>query len=174
MVINQSTQMLHPEVKPIINYRNIFSISQELAPHNQPFQRILQLAHRAGAKYCLQWHDPNNIEWEAELKLLYAYVHPPQPNYVIRLDFFSANPLSKNKGPNNYIGYVSLRPGTARTVVECMLKPRGCTKEHYLLSKSTWKTKYPISEEVCRGKCERGLPFYVARCGSWCLSLMLV
>jgi len=142
------------------DYEDIFKTAKALASQSKPFQRILELAYRAGARYFLQWYDNTNPEWKAEYKLCYSRVHPRQPNYLIRLDFFSLNPLGTIKKTNNYFGYVSLRPGPSRTVAECVLKPPVDTKNHYLLCKVKHQIDQKISEmQHIKSDIQYGCPF---------------
>lgn len=161
-MVSDSTmnEIPQPIVGRLRGYSDVIRVSQELAEQSQPFLRSLELAFRAGARYYLQWYDRQNPEWMAEHKLLYSHVHPPQPDYLIRLDFFSSNPLRESNSKGKYIGYVSLRPGPIRTVAECAIQPPIDTKNHYLLCKSTWETSYQVSEvEYVQTKVHETCPF---------------
>jgi|GEM_PF-1561547 hypothetical protein len=147
MVNNTKTSKVpEPFVRSLRNYSSILKISHELGVISQPFKRALEIAYRAGARHCLQWKDYENLEWRAESQILYSHVYPPQPDYVIRLDFFRSNPIKDQDKDAGHIGYVCLRPGPKLTVVECTVKPPSDVANHYLLCTSTCKTKYPISD----------------------------
>ena len=121
-------------VKPLRHSTHIFNLYKEMGGQSEPLLRILQLVHRSGARYCLLWDDYDNQEWNTECSELYSNVFPCQPEYVSRLDFFLKNPL-RDSVDNTYFGYVCLRPGPLRTVVECIISPPCDRKDHYLLCK---------------------------------------
>jgi hypothetical protein len=125
----------------------ILEKSKDLAPKNAAFLRILELAYRGGARFYIQSNDLENKEWVAEYASLYSKIYPPQPNYVIRLDFFKQNPLALiHPIEDNYLGFVALRPGPKRTIVECTIKPPNGNASHFLLCKITSRTKYPVDD----------------------------
>lgn len=129
------------EVRHLRQHSDLFKLYKEMGEESQPLLRIMELAYRSGARYCLLWHDPNNEEWISEYSGLYSKIHPLPDNYVLRLDFFSEHPLESAGG--KYIGYVSLRPGPKKTVVEAIIPLPSSVKGHYLLSKGNWETAYP-------------------------------
>lgn len=128
------------KIKQLSNIADIYEIYKEIGGQSRPLFRILELAYRAGARYCLIWNDRNNGEWEAEHSELYSRIYPRIPKYVIRIDFFSRNPF---EGEAKYFGYASLRPGPIRTVVESLLTPPQTQKNHYLICGGKYDTKYP-------------------------------
>ena len=95
-----------PRVGRINDYSDILRITRDLTNQNEPFQRILELVFRQGAKYYLLWHDFENVAWRSERELCYSRMFPSQPEYLIRLDFFEKEPQILE---NTYFGYVSLR-----------------------------------------------------------------
>jgi hypothetical protein len=167
-----------PTVGQINNYGDILTLTRDLTDQNQPFQRILELVFRQGAKYFLLWHDSENSAWKSERELCYSRMFPSQPEYLIRLDFFKKEPKIKE---NKYFGYVSLRPGPVRTVAESYITPPPDRRSHYLLSNINLNTKYPsidgngFIETTIKGVC----PFIqqdgvVGVCAHACIRMMSV
>ena len=129
----------------IRNYSEILKVSKDLAEYNKPFKRILELVFRSGARYFTKWEEKNNKGWLAERDLCYKRFHPPVPEHLIRLDFFSSKP-SKNMSPNSrYLGYVSLRPGPYPSVAECLIQPPTDTRNRFLLCNCRLKMDHPLS-----------------------------
>ena len=133
------------EVGRISRYWEIIKVAQELAPNNKPFQRILELVHRSGARYFTKWEEANNEGWLAEREICYSRFHPPIPDYLIRLDFFSTRPSETMRQSSRYFGYVSLRPGPYRSVAECLIPPPSDTRNRFLLCQSKLKINHPLS-----------------------------
>lgn len=131
-----------PIVRKLETRADIFDLYKEIGGESQPLFRIMELAHRAGARYCLQQNDSSNDEWIAEYSGLYSKIYPQVPNYVMRLDFLSADP-AKCKD-YDYYGYVSIRPGPMRTVVESIVVPPSTktSGSHFLLCKGDFETTY--------------------------------
>jgi hypothetical protein len=127
-----------PLIKSLISNLDIFNLYHDLGKENQPFFRILELVHRAGAKYCFQWEDTGNDEWGAEYSELYSKIHPPVPNHVLRLDFFE-DIEQKQK----YYGYVALRLKPIVTVIEAVICPPTMNGNHYLLCGSNYNIDCP-------------------------------
>ena len=142
VVDGQHSSTTLPIVKSLTNILDLFKLYIEIGGENQPLFRILELVYRSGARYCLIWDDSNNDEWNAEYRTLYSKIYPPLPTPVVRMDFFSENPISESES-GQYFGYVSLRPGPMRTVVESIVRTPPGLKNHYLLCGGKFETEYP-------------------------------
>jgi hypothetical protein len=146
-----------PKVKPFKTPSDIYNLYKETAGDNQPLFHILELVHRAGAKYCILWNDDSNSEWQAEHSELYSKIYPHVANKVLRLDFFSAQSYLDSNC--KYYGYVALRPGPLKTVVESVISPPTISN-HYLLCGSNYETSYPDQQgNLVKNVIQNACPF---------------